>query len=150
MCIVCLHYVDLSICLGMMYCRCTCGAFTKANLILSIFNHTYDFVFWVVLLFSFLFFFLFPLWKNIFYNLELSGIVALECMYFQFSRVKLLPAQLRNCTFIQCLCICLGVLFLLLISASSDTCPISNLDLIWHCFLLVTGSWIFPPFGQLK
>ena len=54
-CIVCLHYVDLSICLGLMYCRVTCGALTKANLILSIFNHTYDFVFWVVFLFSFLF-----------------------------------------------------------------------------------------------
>ena len=44
---------------------------------------------------------------------------------------------------------CLSVLFLLF-SAFSDTCPISNLDLIWHCYLLVTGSWIFPPFGQLK
>ena len=58
-CIVCLHYVDLSICLGLMYCRFTCGALTKANLILSIFNHTYGFVFWVVLLFPFLFSFLF-------------------------------------------------------------------------------------------
>ena len=49
-CIVCLHYVDLSICLGMMYCRCTCGAFTMANLIVYFQSYIWFCVFWVVLL----------------------------------------------------------------------------------------------------
>jgi len=102
-----------------------------------------------VLLFSFLFSFLFEFF--FFYNLRVVRNCSFGMQVFSvFSCGKLMPAQLRDCTFIQCLCICLSVLFLLLISASSDTCPISNLYLIWHCYLLVTGSWIFPPLGSFS
>ncbi|KAL4611252.1 hypothetical protein ACB092_08G109800 [Castanea dentata] len=45
---VCLHYVDLSFCLGLMYCGFTCGALSKARLILSRDNYklpTHGFIF---------------------------------------------------------------------------------------------------------
>ena len=98
------------------------------------FSIIHDFVFWVVLLFVFFF----PLWKNNFYNLELFWILALECLYFTVcSWGKLIPAPLRDCTFIQCLCIFLSVLFPLLISAFSDSWPVSYLD--FNLALLLIG-----------
>ena len=112
------------------------------------FSIIHDFVFWVVLLFVFFF----PLWKNNFYNIEMFWILALECMYFTVcSWGKLIPAPLRDCTFIQCLCIFLSVLFPLLISAFSDTWPVSYLD--FNLALLLIGYRkldLFFPFGSLS
>ena len=59
---------------------------------------------------------------------------------------KLMHTPLSDCTFIQCLCCCLSVLFLLLFFAFIDTCSISNLDfnpallLIASCFCSLLQS----------
>ena len=59
---------------------------------------------------------------------------------------KLMHTPLSDCTFIQCLCSCLSVLFLLLFFAFNDTCSISNLDfnpallLIASCFCSLLQS----------
>ena len=85
--------------------------------------------------------------------LDLSICMGLDAMhaFSVCSCGRLMPAPLSDCTFIQCLCICLGVLFLLLFSAFIDTCSISNLD--FNLALLLVGYRkldFFPPLGSLS